>query len=122
MNKNEITVVDRKLQVQKNTIDKIVELEKAKKEIEEQEKKLKEELYNLMYDNVIYDYVSDDGKLVLQMVEDTRVETFDKEQFKKDNPVAYKNYIKVSKRKGYVKIKINEEVHNEQSDTNRETN
>ena len=106
MTQNEITIVNNKLEIQKKTINKIIQLEKKKKEIEEKYKELKDKLHEVMSENGIAKFENEN--ITINDIDDTIVETFDKDSFKRDNPEVYKNYIKTSYRKGYVKIKIEE--------------
>jgi regulator of replication initiation timing len=103
--------VENQLVIQKKTINKIIQFEKKKRELESKYKELKDKLHEAMSEAGITKFET--AELTINDIDDTIVETFDKERFKEDNPEAYKNYIKKSYRKGFVKIKVEKSEDNE---------
>lgn len=94
--------------------NKIVELEKQLiiyKQIEEEQKKLKTHLKDLMQKNSIKKWTTNNG-VQITLIEDGQdevVAVFNEKQFKEDNEDIYNNYLeeKIKKgRSGYVKITL----------------
>lgn len=90
-----------------NVAPQIVEMKQQLKEIEKQEKDLKNELYERMYENDIKKI--DTPLLTITRVLPSASVRFDSRTFKKDHPELHEKYSKESKRSGYVKLNIKED-------------
>lgn len=106
-----MAILEQSLEIFQNKNLKILENIAAiiteKKKLEEKEKTLKEELEKAMTENGVKKFSND--FISISWVEPTTTETFDSATFKKDNPELAKKYIKISSKKGYVKITLKEE-------------
>lgn len=92
-------------------IIKIEERLKEYKELEKEEKELKENLYNAMIENNIKKWETPNGVKITRVdgSEDTTVMVFDEERLKSEQPILYASYCeeKIKKGKnGYIKITL----------------
>lgn len=85
-------------------LEKIKNITNAKKDLEEKEKKLKEDLEKSMNEHGIKKFSND--FISITWVEPTTSETFDSKKFKEEQPKVYEKYTKTSAKKGYVKITV----------------
>lgn len=83
---------------------KIANLEKAYKDIKEQEEALKKQVLEAMEDNNIKKL--DNELLTITYIEPTDRETFDSKTFKADNPDLYDAYVRMSTTKSSIRIKV----------------
>lgn len=84
----------------------IMELENNIKELKALEDGLKSRLYKEMDEKGLLKVET--GGLVITMIEATKAETLDTKKLKKECPEIYESYIKLTDRKGYVKIRVKE--------------
>lgn len=90
-------------------IDAIKNFEKEKKEIEEQEKKLREKLLEAMEKYGQDKWVSPDESLKIAYTPENEVSTFDTTKFKEDHNDLYFKYQKISKRKSSIRITVKDD-------------
>lgn len=95
--------------IAKNIIEAIKGFEKEKKEIEEQEKQLREKLLEAMEKYGQDKWISPDGSLRVAYTPENEVSTFDTNKFKEEHQDLYWEYLKTSKRKPSIRITIKEE-------------
>ena len=95
---NNVLVLD------KETIQKIAEFEKAIKDMQEKEKALKEAILNEMEAKNIIKI--DTPELSITYVAETSKETFDTKSFKAENPDLYDSYVKMSTVKSSLRLKV----------------
>ena len=84
------------------------------KQLEQQQKDLKEQLYNAMIDNNVKKWETPNGTKItlVEGTEDSMQKVFNEEKFKEEQPDVYNNYLeeKLKKgRSGYVKITLGKE-------------
>ena len=91
-------------QLAKSTVDIIKNFESKKKAVEEQYNEFKSELLNAMEQNGIIKFEADDLKV--SYIAESERETFDSKQFKADMPDLYDEYVKFSKVKPSIRIKV----------------
>lgn len=103
-----IKVEEGQLIIVQNAIENIKKLEKQKKAIEEKEKDFKQKLEQLMSENNITSYESNDKSLKISYTPGAEMTTFDSTTFQKENPELYTKYLKESYRKGSVRITVRE--------------
>ena len=88
----------------KGTMDEIKEIEKLSKALKERQDKVRAELQQVMEDNNIIKFESDE--IVVNYIAPTTRESFDSKQLKADNPDLYDLYVKLSPVKASIKIKV----------------
>lgn len=86
------------------TIDYIIAVEAKMKALKEQYDNFKNDLQTAMEQNGIVKFESD--KVRINYIAETTRETFDSKQFKADMPDLYNEYVKFSKVKPSVRIKV----------------
>lgn len=91
--------------ITKEATQMIVDLEKKAKEIKEAQDLLKAKLLEAMEQNEIKKIESEE--LTITYVAPTERESFDSKKFRDDNPDMYDDYVKFSKVKSSVRIKVN---------------
>lgn len=110
MKENEIIKVDEgQLIIGKQTIEKIKELELRKKEIDNIEKDLKDKLREVMSNNDITKYISNDETLKISCTPETISMIFDQERFCKEHHDLYVDYLIERPRKASLRITVKEE-------------
>ena len=109
MNNELIKVEEKQLIIKQNVIDKIKELESKKKIIEEKEKEFREKLAEIMEENDITDYESNDKTLKIHYTPSTTTQTFDTKRFQEERFSMYLDYLKETKRKGSLRITVRSE-------------
>ena len=90
-------------------ISAIKSFEKEKKEIEEQEKQLREKLLEAMEKYGQDKWTSPDGSLIISYTPENEVSTFDSKKLKEDDIDIYFKYLKTSKRKASIRMTIKDE-------------
>lgn len=100
--KDLIKFTDGKLAAQ--TVDYIVKVETQIKALKEQYDAFKADLLNAMEQNGIVKFEGDNIRI--NYIGETTRETFDSKQFKEDFPDLYDEYVKFSKVKPSVRIKV----------------
>ena len=106
--KQEIQIVENQLILAKNLQNKIVEFEKQKKAIEDAEKILKEQLEQVMGENGIFSYETNDKKIKISYTPSTITQIFDSKQLYEEQPDIYRKYLKDASRKASVRITVRE--------------
>ena len=94
--------------VAKQLQQQLIEFETKRKEIEAKEKEFKKQLEEVMRNNGITGYESNDKRIKISLGEDSITETIDKDMLFKEYPEAYRKCMKESKRKGSLRITIRE--------------
>lgn len=84
----------------------LIDFETARKEIEAKEKEMKTQLEEIMRNNGITKYESNDKKIMIYLGEDSITETIDKEKLFKEYPEAYRECLKETPKKGSLRITI----------------
>ena len=84
--------------------DKIAEFERNIKKLKEQEDLLKQSILEEMEAKGIVKIENDD--LLISYVAPTDRETFDSKKLREDNPDLYDEYIKITKVKASIRIKV----------------
>lgn len=79
------------------------------KELEEQVKIVKENIYELMKIRGILNAETEDGSVKITRVKDTTTETVDVKKLKVEEPLIYAKYRKTTERKGFVRIAFKDE-------------
>lgn len=79
------------------------------KELEEQVKLVKENIYELMKIRDIVNAETEDGSVKITRVKDTTTETVDVKKLKVEEPLIYAKYRKTTERKGFVRIAFKDE-------------
>lgn len=111
--KQEIQVIENHLIINQQIQDKFVEFENQKKAIDKAEKELKKRLEEVMRENGISSYESNDKRIRISLGEDSTIENIDKDKLFKEYPDAYRECMKETKRKGTLRITIREEDNGE---------
>lgn len=105
--KNElIRVEEGQLIIAQNSIDKIKELEKKKKQIEEMQKQYKEKLLEIMESNNIKSFESKDKTLKISCTPSSITNVFDTKRFIEEQHDLYIKYLKDTQRKGSIRITV----------------
>ena len=91
-------------QLAPQTINFIINIENQMKTLKEQYDQFKGNLLNAMEKNGIIKFESDNLKI--SYIAETERETFDSKQFKADMPDLYDEYVKFSKVKSSIRIKV----------------
>ncbi len=86
------------------TVDYIIAVESQMKALKEQYDVFKAKLLNAMEQNEIVKF--DSENLKINYIAETTRETFDSKQFKADMPELYNEYVKFSKVKPSIRIKV----------------
>lgn len=84
----------------------LIIFEKQRKEIDKQEKEIKAKLYEVMKENGITKYESNDKNLKISLSDDGVTETIDKERLFLEKPDIFREYVKETPRKGSIRITI----------------
>ena len=108
MNNELVRVDEGQLIIEKETIKKIKELELKKKQIDAIEKEFKAKLKELMEENGITKYESNDKTLKISYTPSTKPMVFDTERFIKDHHDLYVDYLKESYRSGSLRLTVKE--------------
>ena len=106
--KNEIQVVEDQLVLAKTMVNQIVELETKIKGLEKVKKQINEKLTEVMGDNNISSYESNDKRLRISYSTGGTTETIDKEKLFLEYPEAYRKCVKESVRKPSVRVTVRE--------------
>lgn len=101
---NEIVVIGDKGLLNPEISDKIAEFEKKIKKLKEQEDLLKQSILEEMEAKGIVKIENDD--LLINYIAPTDRETFDSKKLREDNPDLYDEYVKISKVKASIRIKV----------------
>lgn len=101
---NEIVVIGDKGLLNPEISDKIADFEKKIKKLKEQEDLLKQSILEEMEAKGIVKIENDD--LLISYIAPTDRETFDSKKLREDNPDLYDEYIKISKVKASIRIKV----------------
>lgn len=101
---NEIVVIGDKGLLNPEISDKIADFEKKIKKLKEQEDLLKQTILEEMEAKGIVKIENDD--LLINYIAPTDRETFDSKKLREDNPDLYDEYIKISKVKASIRIKV----------------
>ena len=109
MNNELYRIEDDTLIIAKNIIDAIKNFEKEKKEIEEQEQKLREKLLEAMEKYGHDKWVSPDGTLMVSYTPENEYTTFDSKKLKEDDFDTYFKYLKTSTKKASIRMTIKED-------------
>ena len=106
MDRAVVQLINNHVLVKQDFAEELVEIVKAKKELEQREKEYKEYLENAIRQvvpkNQTYSFENDVIKISLGA--DTYVETFDAKAFKKFDEATYNVFIRLTPRKGAFKI------------------
>lgn len=86
--------------------NQLIAFEKQRKEIEKKEKEMKAKLYEVMKENGITGYESNDKKIKISLSDDGVTETIDKERLFLEKPDVFREYVKETPRKGSIRITI----------------
>ncbi len=105
-NFNELLVTDDVFEISVDAATKIKDLLKKKEEYDKAEKELKAVLQAEMEARGIKK-IHTNGILV-NYIEPTQQESFDKAKFKEENEALYNKYVKFTNKNGYVKVSIKE--------------
>ena len=95
--KSEIELTEDGLKLVKNMI-------KTKIKLQQMEDELKELFLENMEKTGVAKYISPDGKFTATYYEETTTSRLDSKSLKEENPEIYNRYLKISKRKAYVKF------------------
>ena len=101
-----IRVEEGQLIIGKQAIEKIIELEKKKKEIDEIQKKYKDTILEIMENYDIKSYETNDKRLKITRTEGGTTSIFDSTRFCKEHHDMYVDYLKDSTRKSSIRITI----------------
>ena len=101
---NEIVVIGDRGLLNPEISDKIAEFERSIKKLKEQEDLLKQSILEEMEAKGIVKIENDD--LLISYVAPTDRETFDSKKLREDNPDLYDEYIKITKVKSSIRIKV----------------
>lgn len=101
---NEIVVIGDEGLLNPEISDKIAEFEKKIKKLKEQEDLLKQSILEEMEAKGIVKIENDD--LLINYIAPTDRETFDSKKLREDNPDLYDEYIKITKVKASIRIKV----------------
>ena len=110
-NSNELVRVDEgKLIIAQQIKEQLINFELTKKEIDKQQKEYKSKIEEVMRENGITKYESNDKTLMITLGEDSTTETVDKDKLFLKYPDVYRDeeIVKESKRKGSLRITIRE--------------
>ena len=89
--------------------EQLINFQIEKKKIDKQEKELKNKLEDIMRENNITKYESNDKKLMITLGEDSITETIDKNELWLQYPDVYRKVVKETPRKGSLRITIRED-------------
>lgn len=109
MNNELYKIEEGSLIIAKNIIEAIKNFEKEKKEIEEQEQKLRDKLLEAMEKYGHDKWTSPDGTLMVSYTPENEYTTFDSKKFKEENLDLYFKYLKTSTRKASIRMTIKDE-------------
>ena len=101
---NEIVVIGDRGLLNPEISDKIAEFERNIKKLKEQEDLLKQSILEEMEAKGIVKIENDD--LLISYIAPTDRETFDSKKLREDNPDLYDEYIKISKVKASIRVKV----------------
>ena len=105
---NELMLVEGQLVIAQNFQKKLIELENQKKVIKNQAEEVEKKIKEIMRENGITGYESNDKLLKISLSEDTVSESVDKDKLFKEYPDAYRACIKETQKKGKLTITIRE--------------
>lgn len=101
---NEIVIIGDRGLLNPEISDKIADFEKKIKKLKEQEDLLKQSILEEMEAKGIVKIENDD--LLINYIAPTDRETFDSKKLREDNPDLYDEYIKITKVKSSIRIKV----------------
>lgn len=104
MENNLIVVNNNELELTKEGIKFIKKVQKAKVELAKMEEQLKNMFQEQMEVNGIKKYTSPDGTFKVTYYEATVQNKIDTKKLKEEKPEIYKEYVKTSAKKAYVKF------------------
>lgn len=99
-----IQIINNKPVLDTSTLNKIVEFEKALKELEDKKKELSAQILEEMQSKNILKIEADE--LSINFVAPSDRETFDSKTFRAEHPDLYDSYVKMSPVKASVRIKV----------------
>ena len=108
-----IRVEEKQLVIAEEVIKRIKELETEKKLIDEKQKKFREKLEQLMEENGITGFESNDKTLKITYTPSTETTQFSSKALYEEDPDTWRKYLRPQKRKGSVRITVREEKENE---------
>lgn len=101
---DEITVIGNKGLLNPEVSNKIAEFERKIKKLKEQEDLLKKSIMDEMEAKGIVKIENDD--LLINYIAPCDRETFDSKKLREDNPDLYDEYVKISKVKASIRVKV----------------
>lgn len=104
-----VRVEEGQLIIAKEVIDKIINLENKKKQIDEMEKEFKTKLENVMEENGIKSFESNDKRIKISYTPASSSMSFDTKRFEKEHGDMWWEYQKEIVRKGSVRITIRDD-------------
>lgn len=99
-----IQIINNKPVLDTSTLNKIVEFEKALKELEEKKKELSAQILEEMQSKNILKIEADE--ISINYIAPSDRETFDSKTFRAEHPDLYDSYVKMSPVKASVRIKV----------------
>ena len=108
MNKELVKVDEGQLIIAKEVVNKIKELEKKKKQLDEIQKTYKEKILEVMENNNIKSFETNDKTLKITRTEGGITSIFDSSRFSKEHHDLYVEYLKDSTRKSSLRITVRE--------------
>lgn len=108
----QIQIKNNQLVIADSFINTIKDLEKTKKQIEEQEKNMKQELLEVMKKHDIEKWETNDGTLKVNYIPSTFSKKFNSKKLKEEMPDIYAKYMEFGTKNGYVKV-VTKEVSDE---------
>lgn len=105
-NENNLMIINNneELELTKDGIKLIRKMQKAKVELAKMEEQLKEMFLNKMEENNVTKYVSPDGTFKATYYKVSTTNRFDSKRFQEEHQNLYKEYLKTSSKKAYVKF------------------
>ena len=108
MNKELVKVEEGQLIIAKEVVNKIKELEKKKKQLDEIQKTYKEKILEVMENNNIKSFETNDKTLKITRTEGGITSIFDSSRFSKEHHDLYVEYLKDSTMKSSLRITVRE--------------
>lgn len=104
-----VKVEEGQLIIARQIQQQLIDFETTRKQIEEKEKELKDKLYEVMKNNNIEKFETNDKRIMITLGKDSTTETIDKDKLFKEYPDAYRSCLKETQRKGTLRITIRKE-------------
>ena len=108
MNNELYKIEEGQLIIATKIVEAIKSFEKEKKEIEEQEQKLRDKLLEAMEKYGQDKWTSPDGTLIVSYTPENEVTTFDSKKLKEEDIDTYFKYLKTGSRKASIRITVKE--------------